>query len=176
MFPLSAARHPAALHMTKLVPVSAVIWPRMPGRLTSITLFAARRYTSCPPTEEIQTTDTGFEPQQTPGRGKKDWLPFKAVGLSLVYKYMRYKLYIYILSEQSTSSARRREKHLKGARTIIKKRLLDVWEESLGRAADIQQPCSSKFLEWLQSVDTPAQRAQRHGQSRGKIRTHTWLA
>lgn len=48
MFSLSAPRHPAALHMTKLVPVSAVIWPRMaclPACLTRITLFPALCYT-----------------------------------------------------------------------------------------------------------------------------------
>lgn len=53
-------------------------------------------------TEETQATDPGFEPQQTPqssGTRKKASLPFKVAGLSLVYKYMRYKLYIYIPSE-----------------------------------------------------------------------------
>ena len=53
-------------------------------------------------TEETQASDPRFEPQQTPqssGTRKKASLPFKAAGLSLVYKYMRYKLYIYIPSE-----------------------------------------------------------------------------
>lgn len=102
MFSLSAARHPAALHMTKLVPVSAVIWPRMaclPDQnlsLPSPLLHWLLR------TEETQATDPGFEPQQTPqssGTRKKAVLPFKVAGLALVYKYMRYKLYIYIPSE-----------------------------------------------------------------------------
>ncbi len=104
MFSLSAPRHPAALHMTKLVPVSAVIWPRMaclPDQnhsLPSPLLHWLLR------TEETQATDPGFESQQTPqssGTRKKASLPFKVAGLSLVYKYVKYKLYIYIPSEVS---------------------------------------------------------------------------
>lgn len=34
----------------------------------------------------------------------------------------------------------------------------------------------SEFLEWLQSVDALAERSLWHRQSRGKIRTRTWLA
>lgn len=44
MFSLSAPRHPAAMHMAKLVPISAVIWLRM-ACLTRITLFPALCYT-----------------------------------------------------------------------------------------------------------------------------------
>lgn len=44
MFSLSAPRHPAALHMTKLVPISVIIWLKM-ACLTRITLFPALRYT-----------------------------------------------------------------------------------------------------------------------------------
>lgn len=99
MFSLSGPRHPAALHMTKLVPVSAVIWPRMPCLPDLITLFSALCYTGC---SGLSKSRLGFEPQQTrqsSGSGKKALFPFKVAGLSLVYKYMRYKLYIYNSSE-----------------------------------------------------------------------------
>lgn len=102
MFSLSAPRHPAALHMTKLVPVSAVIWPRMaclPDQNHSLPSALLLRLLW---TEETQATEPGFEPQQTlqsSGSRKKASLPFKVAGLSSVYKYMRYKLYIYIASE-----------------------------------------------------------------------------
>lgn len=102
MFSLSAPRHPAALHMTKLVPVSAVICPWMaclPDQNHSLPSPLLRWLLR---TEETQATDPGFEPQQTlqsSGTRKKALLPFKAAGLALVYKYMRYKLYIYIRSE-----------------------------------------------------------------------------
>lgn len=88
--------------MTKLVSVSAVIWSRVPclpsqdpSPLSPLQLWLLQ-------TEEIQAPDPGFEPQQTPqsaGTRKKALLPFKVAGLSLVYKYMRYKLYIYIPRE-----------------------------------------------------------------------------
>lgn len=88
--------------MTKLVPVSAVIWSRVPclpgqdpSPFSPLLLWLLQ-------TEEIQAPDPGFEPQQTPqsaGTRKKAPLPFKVAGLSLVYKYMRYKLYIYIPRE-----------------------------------------------------------------------------
>lgn len=105
MFSLSAARHPAALHMTKLVPVSAVIWLRM------ACLPNQNRSLPSPPLhwrlrpEETQATDPGFEPAQTlqsSNTRKKASLPFKVDSLSLVYKYMSYKLHIYILSEGQT--------------------------------------------------------------------------
>lgn len=92
MFSLSATRHPAALHMTKLVPVSAIIWPRtrcLPDQYHSIPSPLLRWLLW---TEETQATDPGFEPQQTlqsSSTRKKALLPFKVAGLSLVYKYMR---------------------------------------------------------------------------------------
>lgn len=85
MFSLSTSRHPAALHMTKLVPVSTVIWPRMaclPDQNHSLPSPLLQRLLG---TEETQATDPGFEPQQTPqssGTRKKALLPFKVAGLA----------------------------------------------------------------------------------------------
>lgn len=72
--------HPAALHMTKLVPVSAVIWPWMASLPDQNHSFSSLLLHLLIQTEEIQATNPGFEPQQTPqcsGTKKRALLPFK---------------------------------------------------------------------------------------------------